>query len=78
MDEVATEDDYVVFDPDQNALEDRKIYAVRCDDEATFKRYRSDPPRLEPMSSNPAHRPIMVGAEPFTVIARAIYVGRAL
>lgn len=73
------EDSYVVFDPDQNALEEGKIYAVRnTGGEATFKRYRADPPRLEPMSSNPKHQPIMVGVEPFTIIARAIYVGREL
>jgi repressor LexA len=79
MNEVANEDAYVIFDPDQTALEDKKIYAVRNPEgEATFKRYREDPPRLEPMSSNPEHKPIMVGAEPFVVIARAIYVGREL
>jgi repressor LexA len=38
---------------------DGRIYAVRNQDgEATFKRYRADPPRLEPMSSNPEHKPI--------------------
>lgn len=79
MDLIADEESYVVFDPDQNSLEDGRVYAVRnAEGEATFKRYRSDPPRLEPMSSNPKHKPIMVGAEPFTVIARATYVGRQI
>jgi repressor LexA len=79
MNLIADEDSYVVFDPDQLALEEGKVYAIASEgDLATFKRYRSDPPRLEPVSSNPEHKPIMVGAEPFVVIGRATYVGREL
>jgi repressor LexA len=79
MNLLADEDSYIVIDPDQNMLERRRIYAVRNQDgEATFKRFRADPPRLEPMSSNPEHKPIPVGAEPFTVIGRVTYVGREL
>jgi repressor LexA len=79
MNLLADEDSYIVVDPDQNTLENGRIYAVcNGNGEATFKRFRADPPRLEPMSSNPEHKPIPVGAEPFTVIGRITYVGREL
>lgn len=61
----------LVVDPDQFDLLDGKLYAVmNGDGYTTFKRYRSDPPRLEPDSSNPEHKAIMIGREPFTVIGR--------
>lgn len=79
MNELADEDSYIVIDPDQNALEDGRIYAVRnADGEALFKRFRLNPPRLEPMSSNEAHQPFLLGQEPFTIIGRVTYVGREL
>jgi repressor LexA len=44
MNLIADEDSYIVVDPDQNALEAGRIYAVRNGDgEATFKRYRLGP-----------------------------------
>jgi repressor LexA len=79
MDLIADEDSYIVVDPDQAALESGRIYAVlNSHEEATFKRYRADPPSLEPLSSNPRHKPILIGAEPFRVIGRVTYVGRQL
>jgi len=40
--------------------------------ETTLKRFRADPLRLEPCSSDPQYQPIALGKEPFTVIGRAI------
>jgi repressor LexA len=65
---------YVIVDPDQVDLLDGKYYAImNGDGETTFKRFRADPPRLEPQSSNPAHQMIPLGREPFTTIGRVVY-----
>ncbi|WP_337846789.1 LexA family transcriptional regulator [Sphingomonas sp.] len=71
MDRVAPDGSWVVVDPSQCELVPGKYYVVRNGEgEATFKRFASDPLRLEPCSTNPEHRAIMIGAEPFTVIGR--------
>lgn len=70
---------FVVVDPDQIDLIDGKVYAVmNGGGEATFKRFRNSPLRLEPCSSNPEHKPIMLGREPFSVIGKVVYVGQEL
>lgn len=79
MDLVVGRDAYVIVDPEQLDLHDGRLYAVmNGSGETTFKRYRSDPPRLEPVSSNPVHKPIALGREPFTVIGRVIWQGSSL
>jgi repressor LexA len=76
MNEVIMPGAYVLVDPDQLDLADGKIYAVRNSaGEATLKMYRADPPRLEPRSTNPAHQPIPIGQEPFTLIGRIVWQG---
>ncbi|MCG7346600.1 LexA family protein [Sphingomonas sp. ACRSK] len=66
---------HVIVDPDDGQLRDGKIYAVmNGDGETTVKRYRAEPARLEPQSTNPDHKPIMLGSEPFTVIGRVTEV----
>lgn len=73
MNELISEDGFVVVDPDQPDLIDGKIYAVINDDgETTAKRYRATPPRLVPCSTNPEHKPIMVGQDGFRVIGRIV------
>jgi repressor LexA len=77
MNLVASPGDYIVVDPDKSSLENGRLYAIRNGDgEATFKRYRSDPPQLVPASDNPVHKTVSIGAEPFTVIGRVIYIGK--
>jgi repressor LexA len=73
MNMVAHDGSIVVIDPDQPDLLDGKLYAImNSQGETTFKRFRADPPRLEPMSTNPDHKPIPLGREPFTVIGRVV------
>ena len=73
------EGSYVLIDPDDVELMDAKVYAVRNDHgEATLKRFRRDPPRLEPASSNPVHQPIFFGREAFTIIGRVIAQGKKM
>jgi len=79
MDLVVGPDAYIVVDPDDYELRDYKIYAMRnVDGETTFKRFRSDPPRLEPCSSNPSHQPIPLGREAVTTIGRVVWQGSEL
>lgn len=79
MNRVIMENAYLLVDPDMADLVDGKIYAVRNEQgEATVKFYRPDPPRLEPASTNPAHKPIFFGQEPFTIIGRVIWQGQEL
>lgn len=64
----------IIVDPDDVALFSGKFYAVaNAEGETTFKRYKADPPRLVPCSSNAAHEEMLIGAEPFTVIGRIIW-----
>ena len=60
MNKVAGEGATIVIDPDDVDLYPRELYVVRCDGEATFKQYLDSPPRLVPLSSNPAHKPINI------------------
>lgn len=73
MNLLVEDDGHVLINPDDADLRDGKVYAVmRNDGETTLKRYRADPARLEPCSSDPSHQPITLGKEPFIVIGRAI------
>jgi repressor LexA len=79
MDQLVPPGGWVVIDPDKNELRDGKAYAVmNADGDTTFKRFRTDPARLEPCSSNPEHQPIILGQEPFKVIGMAVEQGSPL
>lgn len=79
MDKIVTEEGFIVVDPDDLDLVDRKMYAiVNGGGDTTFKQYRANPPRLEPCSSNPEHQPIMLGREPFIVMGRVVFAGTLL
>lgn len=70
---------YIVVDPDQTDLVNGKSFVVmNGDGEATAKRYRADPPRLEPCSTNPDHLPIAIGVDHFRVIGRVVGVMSSL
>jgi SOS-response transcriptional repressor LexA len=51
-------------------MKDRRLVPNACyiitngDGEATYKRFRANPPRFEPVSTNPAHEPIFPDGEP--------------
>lgn len=79
MDQLVEEGGYIVVDPDELDLIPGRAYVVTTSDgQSTFKRYRPDPPRLEPDSSNPEHQPIFVGREPFVIAGRVIYAAHEL
>jgi repressor LexA len=71
MDLVTGEGGYIVVDPDQKDLLNKRFYSMQNEaGEATFKQFFADPPRLEPCSSNPVHQIIPLGREPIIVIGR--------
>lgn len=72
-----SEGGYIVVDPAQTDLVDKKYYVVENGDKTTtFKQFCADPLSLLPCSTNPMHEPIPLGAEAFRVIGRVVYVGR--
>lgn len=76
MDKVVPDGGAIVVDPDQRDLVANKHYVVmNAEGETTFKKVSTDPLALLPCSSNPAHRAIMVGSEPFTVVGRVVFAG---
>jgi SOS-response transcriptional repressor LexA len=54
-------------------LNDRRLVTNACyiitndDGDATYKRFRANPPRFEPVSTNPAHEPIFPDGEPAVI-----------
>lgn len=72
MDRIIPDGGYVVIDPAEVELREGRVYAVmNSEGETTIKRFRADPARLEPCSTNPEHRPIVFGREQFTVVGMA-------
>lgn len=79
IDKIAPDGSYVTIDPTMPTLVDGALYAIQNGEgEATIKRFRRDPDRLEPESYNPVHQTIELGREPITVIGRATSVTRPL
>lgn len=72
MNKIVPDAGFVVINPHDRDLREGGVYAVmNGEGETTLKRYRGDPARLEPCSTNPAHHAIRLGTHPFTVIGRA-------
>lgn len=73
MDQILPERSYAVIDPDQKRLLDKRVYLIQNgNNETTIKRYRSDPARFEPVSSNPDHNVIHMGEHEISVIGRVV------
>lgn len=60
MDRVSPDGSVIVINQADRTLVSGKAYVVSQRGEATFKLWRSDPPRFAPYSTNPAHEPIFV------------------
>jgi repressor LexA len=75
MDLIVPDGGRIIFDPDDRALFPKRFYVVlNGAGETTFKRFFADPARLEPCSTNPAHKVIVLGdGEPFTIVGRVIW-----
>ncbi len=79
MDLEIEEGGLVLVDTDDKALFPGRLFVVlNGEGEATFKQFEADPARLEPRSTNPAHRAIAIGdGQPFTVLGRVIALYRS-
>jgi len=79
MNKVVDEGEAVIVDPRQRDLLPKRFYVVRnASGETTFKQYQDQPARLEPCSTNEAHRTIYPGQEEFIVIGRVMKAVRDL
>lgn len=76
MDKILPEGGWAVVDPDMTSLYDEKVYLVmNADYDATLKRYRSNPARLEPVSHNPTYETIMIEPGTISVVGRVVAYG---
>lgn len=68
MDRISPPDSIIFVDRADKVLVPNACYVIaNGDGEATYKRFRSNPMRFEPVSTNPAHEPIYPAREPLIV-----------
>lgn len=68
MDRISPPDSIIFVDRNDKALVPNACYVIsNGDGEATYKRFRPNPMRFEPVSTNPAHEPIYPTREPLIV-----------
>lgn len=68
MDRISPPDSIIFVDRKDKVLVPNACYVISNDGgEATYKRFRSNPMRFEPVSTNPAHEPIYPSREPLIV-----------
>lgn len=73
MDRITPANSLVIVDPDQPELHDGVLYVImNSEGETTYKQYRANPARLEPVSTNEDHKPIQLGRSPFEVVGRVV------
>lgn len=76
MDLLIEDGGYAVVDPAQTSLYDGKVYLIENGEhETTVKRYRTNPARFCPMSSNPEHEDFELGSGHYRVIGRIVWKG---
>lgn len=74
MDLLIEDGGLILVDPGQKELSPGGVYLIaNSRGEATVKRYRRDPARFEPCSSNPAHRPFLVSEDDFSVLGKVVW-----
>lgn len=68
MDRISPPESIIFVDRADKVLVPNACYVISNDDgEATYKRFRSNPMRFEPVSTNPTHEPIYPRQEPLIV-----------
>lgn len=68
MDRISPPDSVIFVDRADKVLVPNACYVISSNDgEASYKRFRSNPMRFEPVSTNPAHEPIYPTREPLIV-----------
>lgn len=68
MDRISPPGSLILVDLTDKALVPNACYIITdSDSQATYKRFRSNPPRFEPVSTNPSHQPIFPDGEPAVI-----------
>lgn len=68
MDRISPPESIIFVDRNDKVLVPNACYVIsNSDGEATYKRFRPNPMRFEPVSTNPAHEPIYPTREPLIV-----------
>ena len=68
MDRISPPGSLILVDLTDKALVPNACYIITDgDSQATYKRFRSNPPRFEPVSTNPSHEPIFPDGEPAVI-----------
>ena len=68
MDRISPPESIIFVDRADKVLVPNACYVIsNGDGEATYKRFRSNPMRFEPVSTNPSHEPIYPTREPLIV-----------
>ena len=68
MDRISPPDSIIFVDRNDRVLVPNACYVISTTEgEATYKRFRPDPMRFEPVSTNPTHEPIYPRREPLIV-----------
>ncbi len=68
MDRISPPESVIFVDRKDKVLVPNACYVISSDNgEATYKRFRSNPMRFEPVSTNPVHEPIYPSREPLIV-----------
>ena len=68
MDRISPPGSLILVDLTDKALVPNACYIIMDgDSQATYKRFRSNPPRFEPVSTNPSHQPIFPDGEPAVI-----------
>jgi len=76
MDMLIEDGGYVLVDPAQRQLYDGKVYLIEnAEYETTVKRYKANPARFVPMSTNPEHKEFPLGEGHYRVIGRVVWKG---
>ncbi len=68
MDRISPPGSLILVDLTDKAPVPNACYIITDgDNQATYKRFRSNPPRFEPVSTNPSHQPIFPDGEPAVI-----------
>lgn len=71
MNRVSPDGSIIIVDLNQREMTSNRLYIVKIGDDATFKRYRANPPRLEPDSTE-AHDAIYLDGVDYQPLGRVL------
>lgn len=73
MNKVIADGSHIVVDPRDKELREGKTYLIQNGDgEATVKAYFRNPPRFEPLSTNPEHKGWLTADRDFIILGRVV------